>query len=101
MSVAAEKQTRLLLKGPLVLGGIASLKEQLNAALDAGMPVLIDAEGVESTDTAAVQLLAVFVGHAKKSELWSGWIEPGEVIRDAARRLHLDQHLFFEDGVQS
>lgn len=100
MSIDAVTMTRLVLEGQLAFGGVSNLKNQLSAALEAGVPVLIDANGVECADTAAVQLLAAFVFYAKKGDLWSGWYQPSEAIRDAASQLNLDQHLCFEDGAQ-
>jgi len=67
LSEAAE--TPVVLPATLNIQGVALLHEQLQAALQSRKQVIIDAQHVNSIDTAALQLLVIFRREALQSNM--------------------------------
>ncbi|GAP66178.1 hypothetical protein MBSD_n1481 [Mizugakiibacter sediminis] len=75
---------RLALQPALRIAGAHALREQLLEALAAGRPVVLEAGAVESTDTAALQLLCAFVREGRERGIAVEWRAPAPALaRDA------------------
>lgn len=81
------------LQNQLNIRYVSELKEVLQAKLDAGSPVVIDASEVEAVDGAAVQLLVAFSQHAAVEGCEIEWLNPSEDFLSAARLTGLNEAL--------
>lgn len=93
---ASDVSETLKLDSQLGIHSIGSLKDSLVAALSSGNPISIDAGGVESIDTAALQLLVAFARHSGASSREITWLEISDAFSEATRLLDLEQHLGIE-----
>lgn len=77
------------LPGALRIGTVRDLHSKLREAIAAGRPVTLEAEAVETADTAALQLLYAFVRDGRDRGVEIGWKAPTERLRRDAERLGL------------
>jgi anti-anti-sigma regulatory factor len=90
---ASEPGSTVELAKDSTMSSVTDLRERLQAALDSGDPVTIDAGAAEEVDTAVVQLLCSFVRSAEAREIGVHWHGESGVVRDTACRLGLDTEL--------
>ena len=75
------------------ISDVADLCDRLQAALNSGDAVTIDAGAAENVDTAVLQLLCSFVRSANSAEIDVHWQGDSSVVHDAAHRLGLASEL--------
>lgn len=77
----------------LGIADVVTLKESLLGCLEKGKPVTLDVSGLDSVDTAALQLLLAFRIEAQKRGIDVHWKKPSETLLDNARIIGLERHL--------
>jgi anti-anti-sigma regulatory factor len=85
----AEHTTVISCAASLDISVVQNLYGELQAALEAQQPVVIDATQVERADTAALQMFCAFFQEAKASGIAWQWQQPAPALREAARLLDL------------
>ena len=92
-------ECRVALAADLLVPGAGDLHAQLLEALAQPAPVVLDAAAVARLDTSGLQLLEAFV-YARDAAAgpWR-WDNVGEVLREAAAGLGLQQMLQLPDAV--
>jgi anti-anti-sigma regulatory factor len=92
-------ECRVALAADLVVAGAGDMHARLRDALAQPEPVVLDAAGVARLDTSGLQLLEAFI-HAREAAAapWR-WDNVGEVLREAAARLGLQQMLKLPEAV--
>lgn len=75
----------------------AGLRDSLLQALQAQLPVVLQADAVSRADTAALQVLTAFLQDARSQGLAVRWETPSEPLRRAARLLGLSDALELRD----
>jgi len=90
MTVAME-QTVFELNEHLDVTQVRQLHSDLSALLAEGRPVRFSAARLSRFDTAALQLFASFVRHARAHRLAITWDSPPEALRRAAWLLGLSE----------
>ncbi len=78
---------------------IAGLKQRLAAACEQNSTIVVDAEKVESIDTAALQLLAAFVNSIGQQANRIEWKNPSVIFCEMADLLDLSEHLGIGVGI--
>jgi len=90
-----EPDCAIALDPRVVIGDVNTLKKKLSESGQDNRKVVIDASGVESVDTAALQLLTAYAGACADLS----WRKPSEVFRDKAELLGLSGALKLEQEV--
>lgn len=88
----AKTSMALILQDDLV-GQYTELKARLLKSIESSGEILIDASGVHSVGTAAIQLLAAFVNRATEQERTVRWHDCSEEFLQAVRLSGLHRHL--------
>lgn len=86
-------ETHFALHSLLDMKAARPLKEQLQAALKVGRPVVIDASLVERVSTACVQILSAFALTAAEAGTPVKLVLPSQSLRDAFESLGLGASL--------
>ncbi len=90
MSQSTNTQATVITCDPcLDIASARGLYGQLQEAVDAGGPVVFRAEQVERIDTAALQVLSVFVREAQARHIAVQWLRPSLPLQQAAATLDL------------
>ncbi len=89
-----DKHEVVLLSGDISISGVASLAADLAAALEQQRPLDLDASGVQSIDTAGLQVLSAFVNTAIANGTEVNWLVAHEELREAAILSGLEDVLF-------
>ena len=80
---------RVALGERLEIAGVSALRERLDAALDVGGPVELDAAALERCDTAGLQLLVGFARALDDAGRELRWTDVSGRLREAAGLLGL------------
>jgi phospholipid transport system transporter-binding protein len=90
---AAEASVMVVLPARFTIVEVANIKHKLEAALDSGKSIQLDASRVERVDTAALQLLLAFWRVAPDEGVGITWLSPTPPLISAARELGLLTYL--------
>jgi len=96
---AAAKPGPIILVGSPGIKTIAELEVILAKAHGGASAVVIDASGVESIDTAALQLLVAFMNSMREQSRTIEWKEPSSEFRKMAELADLSRGLGIDDNV--
>ncbi len=86
-------QSTVQLHAALDIAHASKLKTTLDAALEGGKEVTLDAGGVSRVDAAGLQLLLAFVRQCAADGIAVSWSQATETLRDGAAGLGLAQAL--------
>lgn len=87
--MANDAKAALCWRGSLDISQVIPLHEELVGALEAGVPIEVDAAGVERIDTSAIQLLCAFIAEARERSIPVSWTGCSDSVRDVAKMLNL------------
>lgn len=86
-------ERKYTLDSVLVINNAQTIHGQLNALVDAGKNVVIDASAVEMADTCVLQLLTAFVMKLQAEDLKATWLDPSSELLSRAKMLDLSEKL--------
>lgn len=81
----------LVLESSLTIADVGDYHAVLNACLEGGKPIRIDAGGLDAVDGAGLQLLAAFIKNADAKALAVSWVAVSDALSAAAQRLGVVQ----------
>lgn len=84
---------KIVLENSPCISEASTLYETMKCFIATDQDVVIDATGVESTDTATIQLLVAFSSHVENSENEISWVGGSEAFCKTATSLGLDRYV--------
>lgn len=78
------------------ISAVSGFRTQLLEALESGQAIELDASELERADTAALQLLSVFMQEANSQQQAVTWKEPSQALYESAALLGLSKLLHLE-----
>jgi ABC-type transporter Mla MlaB component len=91
-------QTTVVYCGEMLgISTVHVLQDSLKQSLASGLPIEIDASGIESADAAAIQLLCAFARDAASSGYPIRWDRPTQVLINTAKFLQVQNLLALPD----